>query len=65
MSNRKLDRQGRRAALETVRESPFIAAVVAAPAVLVFAVTWLLAGFGWALVSLLVIGALAYVGFRR
>lgn len=61
---RRLDRVGKKAALETVRESPFITGVVLAPAVLAFAVVWLIAGLPWAIVTVLVLGLLGYVGFR-
>jgi hypothetical protein len=62
--NRKLDRVGTRAALETVRESPVITAVVLAPAVVLFVLAWALGGFGWAVLTLLVLAALAVVGFK-
>lgn len=64
MTGRKLDRVGARTALETVRESPLIATVVFSPAVVLFVLAWVLAGFGWAIVTLIVLGGLAYLGFK-
>ena len=49
MAGKKLDRVHAQTALETVRENPGIALIAAAPALVVFAVVWWLAGFGTAL----------------
>ncbi|TSD95078.1 hypothetical protein FOS14_18990 [Skermania sp. ID1734] len=57
MPGKKLDRVRAKSAVETVRESPVIAAIAISPAVVLFGLVWWLAGFGWAiaLVVLLVI----------
>ncbi len=62
MPGKKLDRVRAQSALATVKESPFITAVALAPAVIVFALLWWLAGFGWALLLLIVLGVVAIVG---
>ncbi len=62
-----IDRIRARSAIETVRESPVIALIAVAPALLVFGVVWWLVGPGWAVMLLIVAGALAAAGgkFRR
>jgi hypothetical protein len=64
MAGRKMDRVGAKTALETMRESPMVTAVVMSPAVVLFVLAWVLAGFGWAIVTLVVLGTLAVAGFH-
>lgn len=57
MAGKKIDRVKAESALEVVKESPAVVAIVAAPAVVVFGVLWWLTGFGTALlVTLLIVG---------
>ncbi|AOW93158.1 hypothetical protein BFN03_12230 [Rhodococcus sp. WMMA185] len=63
MSERKrIDRVKAESALEVVRESPAIALITVAPALVVFGVVWWLLGFGWALVLAIVLGVVAVAG---
>jgi asparagine N-glycosylation enzyme membrane subunit Stt3 len=62
MAGKKLDRQKAGTALETIKESPVIAAVAAAPAVIGLALIWWLAGFGWAVLA--AIALVAFVGYK-
>lgn len=64
MPGRKLDRVGTRSALETVRESPVITTIVVSPVVVVFVLVWLIGGFGWALFSLIALGALGVAALK-
>lgn len=64
MPGKKLDRVGAQSALETVRESPVITFIALSPAIIVFALVWFLAGFGWALLLLIVLGAVGVVGAK-
>lgn len=64
MAGRKLDRRGAKTALETVRESPVIAGIVALPAAVLFILAWVLGGFGWAILTLVVLAGIGYVAFR-
>ncbi|GAB4589273.1 hypothetical protein Ntsu_71050 [Nocardia sp. IFM 10818] len=56
MPGKDIDRVRARSALETVRENPVIAAIAALPILVVFGVVWAVAGFGWALLLLLLGG---------
>ncbi|MGC0365366.1 fatty acid desaturase [Rhodococcus sp. 27YEA15] len=60
MAGKKLDRTNARTALEVVRESPTIALITIAPAVVVFGVVWWLVNF-WAALLLVVIFGIAAV----
>ena len=60
-----IDRIRTRSAIETVRESPVIAAIAVAPALVVLALVWWLAGFGWALALLVVLGVAGAIKFLR
>ncbi|MFC0448675.1 hypothetical protein [Rhodococcus jostii] len=62
MSEKKIDRVKAESALEVVRESPTIALITVAPALVVFGVVWWLFGFWSALVLVLVLGVVAVVG---
>ncbi|MBC2639324.1 MULTISPECIES: hypothetical protein [unclassified Rhodococcus (in: high G+C Gram-positive bacteria)] len=62
MSEKKIDRVKAESALEVVRESPTIALITVAPALVVFGVVWWLFGFWSALVLALVLGVVAVVG---
>ncbi|KAA0021261.1 hypothetical protein [Antrihabitans cavernicola] len=57
MAGKKIDRVRAQSALETVRENPVIAAVALAPAVVIFALVWWLAGPVWAILLLILAGA--------
>ncbi|WP_305092442.1 hypothetical protein [Prescottella sp. R16] len=59
MAGKNIDRVKAESALEVVRESPAIVAIVAAPAVVVFGVLWWATGFGTALLITLVLAGLA------
>ncbi|WP_040796872.1 hypothetical protein [Nocardia higoensis] len=62
MTGKKVDRVRARSALETIRESPFIAAVALAPVVAVLAVVWWLTN-GWiAFLLLVLLGAGVVLG---
>ena len=61
MAGKKIDRVKAESALEVVRESPTIALIVAAPAIVVFGLLWWLAGFGTAILVTLVLAGLAVV----
>ncbi|PTR31338.1 hypothetical protein C8K36_101369 [Rhodococcus sp. OK519] len=61
MAGKKIDRVKAESALEVVRESPAIAMIVAAPALVVFGVLWWLTGFGTALLVTLLIAGIALV----
>ncbi|MBF6354105.1 hypothetical protein IU449_05980 [Nocardia higoensis] len=62
MTGKNIDRVRARSALETVKESPFIAAVALAPVAVVLGVVWLLTN-GWiAFLLLVLLGAGAVVG---
>ncbi|MFC9554758.1 hypothetical protein ACFTWF_28390 [Rhodococcus sp. NPDC056960] len=62
MSEKKIDRVKAESALEVVRESPTIALITVAPALVVFGVVWWLFGFWSALVLAVVLGVVAVVG---
>jgi fatty acid desaturase len=62
MSEKKIDRVKAESALEVVRESPAIALITVAPALVVFGVVWWLFGFWSALVLAVVLGVVAVVG---
>lgn len=64
MARKKLDRVHATTALETIRESPAIALVAAAPALVIFAVVWWLAGFGTALLLLIALGVVGFVAAK-
>ncbi|MFI1920255.1 hypothetical protein [Nocardia sp. NPDC020380] len=51
-----IDRMRARSALETIKDQPVITAIAALPVLVVFGVVWALAGFGWALLLLLIGG---------
>ncbi|RVW01114.1 hypothetical protein [Rhodococcus xishaensis] len=61
MAGKKIDRTKAESALEVVRESPTIALITAAPALVVFGVLWWLLGFGTALVFAVVVALIAFV----
>lgn len=63
MAGKNVDRT--KVALETVRESPGITLIVAAPALVGFGAIWLLAGFGWAILALVGVAVVAGVKFYR
>jgi hypothetical protein len=64
MAGKGIDKVKTQAALETVRESPAITAIVVAPAVIVFGVLWWAWGFGAALLTAIV-AAVVIVGARK
>ncbi|MET0199708.1 MULTISPECIES: hypothetical protein [Nocardiaceae] len=64
MAGKKIDRVHAQTALETVRENPGIALIAAAPALVVFAVVWWLAGFGTALLLLIALGVVGFVAAK-
>ncbi|MFC4605047.1 hypothetical protein [Rhodococcus kronopolitis] len=64
MTGKGIDRQKASTALEVVRESPTVVAIVAAPALVVFGLLWWLTGFGTALLVLVLLGVVAVVGKR-
>lgn len=49
-----MDRIRARSALETAKEQPVITAIAVLPVLAVLGVVWALAGFGWALLLLLI-----------
>lgn len=61
MAGKKVDRVHAESALEVVKESPAIVAIVAAPAIVVFGLLWWLTGFGTALLVTLVLAGVAVV----
>ncbi|ATL70865.1 hypothetical protein [Nocardia terpenica] len=58
---KEIDRIRARSALETVKESPLIAAVALAPAVVVLGVVWWLTNWFVALLVLIALGAVVVV----
>ncbi|NKY85056.1 hypothetical protein [Nocardia veterana] len=58
---KEIDRIRARSALETVKESPFIALVAAIPVLVVLGVVWALTNWFVALVVLVLFGALVVV----
>ncbi|MEU1207804.1 hypothetical protein ACFRAQ_01140 [Nocardia sp. NPDC056611] len=54
MPGKDMDRIRARSALETAKEQPVITAIAVLPVVAVLGVVWALAGFGWALLLLLI-----------
>ncbi|MFE4498982.1 hypothetical protein ACFRFQ_03930 [Rhodococcus sp. NPDC056743] len=64
MAGKKLDRTHARTALEVVRESPTIALITVAPAVVVFGVVWWLFGF-WAAILLALVFGVAAVATQK
>ena len=64
MAGKKLDRTNARTALEVVRESPTIAFIPGAPAVVVFGVVWWLFGF-WAAILLALVFGVAAVATQK
>ncbi|WP_072690622.1 hypothetical protein [Rhodococcus marinonascens] len=62
MPEKKIDRVKAESALEAVRESPTIALITVAPALVVFGVVWWLLGFWLALVLAVVLGVVAVAG---
>ncbi|MGW0042768.1 hypothetical protein [Rhodococcus sp. NPDC003348] len=64
MAGKGIDRNKTQAALETVKESPAIAAIVAAPVVIGFGVLWWAIGFWPALLAVIVVAAVV-VGLRK
>lgn len=54
--SKEIDRNRARSALETVRESPVIAAIALAPVVVVLGVVWWLTNWFVALVLLIILG---------
>jgi hypothetical protein len=59
---KEIDRVRSRAALDTVKESPFIAAVALAPVVVVLGVVWWLFGLFPAILLLIAAGVVVVVG---
>ncbi|MFC7423508.1 hypothetical protein ACWCW7_01780 [Nocardia tengchongensis] len=55
MPGKDMDRIRARSALETAKEQPVITAIAVLPVLAVLGVVWALAGFGWALLLLLII----------
>ncbi|MGW4351183.1 hypothetical protein ACWELJ_03735 [Nocardia sp. NPDC004582] len=55
MPGKDMDRIRARSALETAKEQPVITAIAVLPVVAVLGVVWALAGFGWALLLLLIV----------
>jgi hypothetical protein len=62
MAGKKLDRQTGSAALETVKESPVMVAVVGVPALIVLALIWGFAGPIWALLAAILL--VGFVGYK-
>ncbi|WP_227979629.1 hypothetical protein [Nocardia spumae] len=58
---KEIDRVRARSALETVKESPFIALVAAIPVIVVLGVVWALTNWFVALLVLVLIGAVVMV----
>ncbi|NKY48623.1 hypothetical protein [Nocardia vermiculata] len=58
---KEIDRARARSALETVKESPFIALVAAVPVIVVLGVVWALTNWFVALLLLVVVGAVVVV----
>ncbi|PPJ30122.1 hypothetical protein C5E45_11150 [Nocardia nova] len=58
---KEIDRVRARSALETVKESPFIALVVAVPVIAVLGVVWALTNWFVALLVLVLLGAVVVV----
>ncbi|MEV0461761.1 hypothetical protein ACFYUD_26595 [Nocardia tengchongensis] len=54
MPGKDMDRIRARSALETAKEQPVITAIAVLPVLAVLGVVWALAGFGWALLLLLI-----------
>jgi 1,4-dihydroxy-2-naphthoate octaprenyltransferase len=62
MAGKNLDKRKASAALETVKESPVVAAVAFTPVVVGFALIWWVTSFGWALLA--AIAMVAFVGYK-
>ncbi|SDE05448.1 hypothetical protein [Rhodococcus tukisamuensis] len=62
MAGKGIDRTKAQTALEVVRESPAITAIVVAPAVVVFGLLWWLTGFGTALLVTVLLGVVVVAG---
>ncbi|AHH21671.1 hypothetical protein [Nocardia nova] len=58
---KEIDRIRARSALETIKESPFLALVVAIPVLVVLGVVWALTNWFVALVVLVALGAVVVV----
>ncbi len=58
---KEIDRIRARSALETIKENPFLALVVAIPAIVVLGVVWALTNWFIALVVLVALGAVVVV----
>ncbi|MCC3317421.1 hypothetical protein [Nocardia africana] len=58
---KEIDRVRARSALETVKESPFIAVVAAVPVIVVLGVVWALTNWFVALLVLVLLGAVVVV----
>ncbi|MBF5001690.1 hypothetical protein A5780_36660 [Nocardia sp. 852002-20019_SCH5090214] len=58
---KEIDRVRARSALETVKESPFIALVAAVPVIVVLGVVWALTNWFVALLVLVLLGAVVVV----
>ncbi|MBJ8347961.1 hypothetical protein [Antrihabitans sp. YC2-6] len=59
---KEIDRVRAKSAIETVKESPLIAAVALAPIVVILGVVWWLVGPGLAIALLVALGVVVVVG---
>ncbi|TWS23005.1 hypothetical protein FK268_16565 [Tsukamurella sputi] len=65
MAGKELDPARKQAALDVVKQHPGMVAAMAAPAVVIVAVGWLLGGAGVGLLLLIAFGVLGAVGLSR
>jgi hypothetical protein len=65
MAGKELDPARRQAAVAVVRQHPGLVAMLAAPALVIAVVAWLVGGAGWGLLALLVLGGLGAVALSR
>lgn len=65
MAGKELDPVRKQAALDVVKQHPGMVAAMAAPAVIVVAVGWIVGGAGVGLLLLIAFGVLGAVGLSR
>ncbi|WP_019200845.1 hypothetical protein [Tsukamurella sp. 1534] len=65
MAGKELDPARKQAALEVVKQHPGMVAAMAAPAVVIVAVGWVVGGAGLGILLLIAFGALGAVGVSR